>query len=138
MKAEKEFYVIMTKFGFIKRCNEDYTTINEEHPLAILYNVDFTMDPTEASKYYSPTQSANKYSQSRKYHWTERTAEKWAEEIGGKLVKCKTIHETGIELRQGKWVNFEHKEFLVLDKEYNPKTRFKEFPYEELEVEDDE
>lgn len=133
MKTEREFFVIMTKYGFVKDVYEDYTDINEDNPLSIMYNVAFALDPFQASKYLPPTQSADKYSISQKHHWSELTAEKWAEEIGGKLIPCKSTHENGSGFENGAFVSFERKEFFVLNDEFNHKTEFEEFPYEELE-----
>lgn len=138
MKTENEFYILMTKFGFIQDTYEDYTDVDEKHPLSILYNVAFTSNPSRAAKFNSTTQSPYKYSNSKKYHWSELTVEKWAEEIEAKLIKCKTTQENRSEFKNGIFVSFEHKEFSVLDKEFNQKTKFEEFNYEALELGYDE
>lgn len=134
MKTESELFIVVTKFGFIEDTFEDYTDIDEDNPLSILYNAHFTSDPFKAAKYHSADQSTYKYAQSKKHHWSELTVEKWAEEIGGKLVKCKLTSESINSFENGMYTSGQVKKLTILDDEFQGPLKFEEFDYEALEI----
>lgn len=88
---EYDWYVVVTKYGFLYNVYEEYSDIEEDDELYLIDNVEFTNKVNRAMRFKNPEDDAPKYSVSKEYNYKELTIEKWTKEIGGELVNMKII-----------------------------------------------